>query len=68
MATGTVKWFNPEKGFGFILPNDGGKDIFVHRTAVQAAGLQTLADGTKVQYDLEDKNGKMSAVNLQVQD
>lgn len=68
MATGTVKWFNPEKGFGFILPNDGGKDIFVHRTAVEAAGLRGLADGAKVQYDLEDKNGKVSAVNLQVQD
>ena len=68
MANGTVKWFNPEKGFGFILPEEGGKDIFVHRTAVEAAGLKGLADGTKVQYDLEDKNGKISAVNLQVQD
>jgi CspA family cold shock protein len=72
MATGTVKWFNPEKGFGFILPDDGGSDVFVHRTAVQSAGLQTLADGTKVKYDLEEKQdregrSKVSAVNLQVQ-
>ncbi len=67
MATGTVKWFNPEKGFGFIQPSEGGQDVFVHRTAVEAAGLRGLNDGAKVQYDLENKNGKTSAVNLQVQ-
>jgi CspA family cold shock protein len=73
MATGTVKWFNPEKGFGFIQPSEGGQDVFVHRTAVEAAGLRTLNDGAKVQYDLETKQDqrsgqtKTSAINLQVQ-
>ncbi|MBN8891502.1 MAG: cold-shock protein, partial [Rhodospirillales bacterium] len=53
MAIGTVKWFNATKGFGFIMPQDGGKDVFVHITAVQAAGLKGLNDGQKVSYDLE---------------
>ncbi|MBI2311282.1 MAG: cold-shock protein [Betaproteobacteria bacterium] len=65
MATGTVKWFNPSKGFGFIQPDDGSKDVFVHISAVQRAGLASLAEGQKVQYDLErGKDGKTSASNL----
>ena len=64
MATGTVKWFNSQKGFGFIEPADGGNDVFVHISAVQAAGLDGLNDNDKVEYDLEDANGKTSAVNL----
>jgi len=66
MATGTVKWFNPTKGFGFIEPDEGGKDVFVHITAVQAAGLQGLDDGQKVSYELADERGKTSAANLKV--
>ena len=66
MAIGTVKWFNPTKGFGFIEPEDGGKDVFVHITAVQAAGLQGLNDGQKVSYELQDERGKTAAANLKV--
>lgn len=67
MAKGTVKWFNTEKGFGFIQPADGGKDIFVHITAVQAAGLQTLQDDQSVEYELIDgRDGRKSAGNLRV--
>ena len=67
MATGTVKWFNPTKGFGFIAPEGGGDDAFVHITAVQAAGLQGLEDNQKVSYELEEgRNGKKSAVNLEL--
>ena len=65
MATGTVKWFNPKKGYGFIAPEEGDKDIFVHITAVQAAGMKKLAEGQKLSYDAEEKDGKVSAVNLQ---
>jgi CspA family cold shock protein len=66
MATGTVKWFNTDKGYGFIAPDAGGGDVFVHITAVQRAGLQSLADGQKVSYELETgRNGKTSAVDLQ---
>ncbi|MCZ0964526.1 cold-shock protein [Paracoccus benzoatiresistens] len=66
MATGTVKWFNTEKGYGFIAPDAGGGDVFVHITAVQRAGLQSLPDGQKVSYELEaGRNGKTSAVDLQ---
>ena len=65
MATGTVKWFNPKKGYGFIAPEEGDKDIFVHITAVQAAGMKMLVEGQKISYDAEDKDGKVSAVNLQ---
>lgn len=67
MATGTVKWFNTTKGYGFITPDAGGADIFVHISAVQAAGLRGLQENQKVSYDLqEDKaKGKTSAVNLQ---
>ena len=66
MPTGTVKWFNAPKGFGFIQTEDGGKDVFVHITAVQAAGMQTLDRDQRVSYELEtDRRGKTSAVNLQ---
>jgi CspA family cold shock protein len=67
MSTGTVKWFNEQKGYGFIQPDDGGKDIFVHISAVQRSGLQGLRDGQKVSYELEAdrRTGKMAAVNLQ---
>ena len=65
MATGTVKWFNSTKGFGFIQPDDGGADVFVHISAVQGAGLQGLNDGQKVSYELQKERGKTAAVNLQ---
>jgi cold shock protein len=65
MATGTVKWFNPTKGFGFIVPSDGSKDVFVHIRAVQRAGLQTLNEGQKVTYELATERGRTAAVNLQ---
>ncbi|GGJ11340.1 cold-shock protein [Neoroseomonas lacus] len=64
MATGTVKWFNATKGFGFIVPQDGGKDVFVHITAVQKAGLTGLDENQKVSYDVENERGKAAAVNL----
>jgi CspA family cold shock protein len=65
MAVGTVKWFNPQKGFGFILPESGGADVFVHISAVEKAGLATLSDGQKVSFDVgADRSGKMSAINL----
>ena len=64
MATGTVKWFNATKGFGFIEPQDGGKDVFVHISAVQAAGLNGLNDGQKVTYDVVAERGKQAAANL----
>lgn len=64
MATGTVKWFNLEKGYGFITPQDGGKDVFLHITAVQAAGLNTVNDGQKVSYDVITERGKQAASNL----
>jgi CspA family cold shock protein len=66
MATGTVKWFNATKGFGFIQPDDGGKDVFVHITAVQKAGLTGLNEGQKVSFDLASDRGKTSAANLKV--
>ena len=65
MATGTVKWFNSTKGYGFIAPDDGGNDVFVHVSAVQASGIGELNENDKVNYDLEDNNGKTSAVNLE---
>ena len=65
MATGTVKWFNPSKGFGFIQADDGSKDVFVHISAVEKAGLATLNEGQKVQYELQKgKDGKTSAGDL----
>jgi cold shock protein len=67
MATGTVKFFNTTKGFGFIAPESGGKDVFVHISAVERAGLRGLADGQKVTFDLEkDRQGRESATNLTV--
>jgi CspA family cold shock protein len=67
MATGTVKWFNPAKGYGFIEPEDGSKDAFVHISAVERAGLSSLAEGQKVSYELQTgQNGKTSAENLSV--
>jgi CspA family cold shock protein len=69
MTTGTVKWFNPTKGFGFIEPEDGSKDAFVHISAVERAGLSGLREGQKVSYDLQrGQNGKSSAENLSVID
>jgi len=65
MTTGTVKWFNPTKGYGFIAPDTGGKDVFVHISAVQKAGLRTLNEGQKLGFDVEtQQNGRMAAVNL----
>ncbi|KCZ92740.1 cold-shock protein [Hyphomonas johnsonii] len=66
MSTGTVKWFNSQKGFGFIQPDAGGADVFVHISAVERAGLATLNDGQKVSYELEkdSRSGKMSAGQL----
>ena len=69
MATGTVKWFNPAKGYGFIEPEDGGKDAFVHISAVERAGLSGLTEGQKVSYELQTgQNGKTSAENLTIVD
>ncbi|MCI3132400.1 cold-shock protein [Phenylobacterium aquaticum] len=65
MATGTVKWFNTTKGYGFIQPDDGGKDVFVHITAVERAGLRGLNDGQKVSFQLKEERGKIAAVDLQ---
>lgn len=68
MATGTVKFFNTTKGFGFIAPEGGGKDVFVHISAVERAGLRGLADGQKVSFDLEqDRQGRSSATNLKTE-
>ena len=65
MANGTVKWFNANKGFGFIEPEDGAKDVFVHASAVESAGLGSLNEGQKVTYDLEDgRDGRQAAGNL----
>ncbi|MBW8880670.1 MAG: cold-shock protein [Asticcacaulis sp.] len=65
MATGTVKWFNSTKGFGFIQPDQGGGDVFVHISAVERAGLRSLNDGQKVSYEIATEKGRSSAVNLQ---
>ena len=67
MATGTVKWFNPRKGYGFIEPEEGDNDVFVHISAVQKSGLDKLTEGQKIEYDLEEqKNGKSAAENIKV--
>jgi CspA family cold shock protein len=65
MATGTVKFFNTQKGFGFIQPVDGGKDVFVHISAVERAGMTSLNEGQKVSYDVVSERGKLAAANLQ---
>jgi CspA family cold shock protein len=66
MAIGTVKWFNTTKGFGFIMPQDGGKDVFVHITAVQAAGMRGLNEGQKLSYEVVMERGKAAATNLKL--
>lgn len=66
MAEGTVKWFNTTKGYGFIQPSSGGNDVFVHISAVQRAGLQGLADGQKVSYELQNERGKTAAVDIKL--
>lgn len=67
MAKGTVKWFNTDKGYGFIQPEDGGKDIFVHITAVQAAGLTSLADNQAIEFELiEGRDGRQNAGEIKV--
>lgn len=65
MPKGTVKWFNPTKGYGFVAPDTGGKDVFVHISAVQKAGLRSLAEGQKITFEIEmQQNGRSAAVNL----
>ena len=66
MASGTVKWFNPTKGYGFIQPSGGGKDVFVHISAVEQAGLSTLNEGQSIEYEIESSRGKESAVKLKI--
>lgn len=66
MATGTVKWFNGTKGYGFIQPDTGGKDVFVHISALERAGLRSLNEGQKVEYEIVSNRGKESAENLKV--
>lgn len=64
--TGTVKWFNPTKGYGFIQPANGGADVFVHISAVQAAGLAEITEGQSLEYEIEENRGKKVAANLKV--
>jgi len=66
MATGTVKWYNSAKRFGFIKPDDGSEDAFVHASALEAAGIFSLDEGQKVQFELAESKGKMSAVNVKL--
>lgn len=66
MANGTVKWFNPAKGYGFIQPEAGGNDVFVHISALERAGISSLAENAKVSYDLATEKGKTSAANLKL--
>jgi CspA family cold shock protein len=64
MPTGTVKWFNATKGYGFIEPSDGGKDVFVHITAVEKAGMRALVEGQKLTFEIANERGKLAATNL----
>ena len=64
MATGTVKWFNDDKGFGFITPDEGGKDLFVHHSAINGSGFRSLADGARVEYESEDGPKGPKAINV----
>lgn len=66
MANGTVKWFNAQKGYGFIQPEEGGKDVFVHISAIERSGIGNLGEGQKVNFDTETQSGKVSAVNLKL--
>ena len=66
MATGTVKWFNPTKGYGFVQPQGGGKDVFVHISAVERGGLSTLNEGAVIEYEIVANKGKESAENIKV--
>ena len=68
MATGTVKWFNPTKGYGFIAPDNGSSDVFVHISAVERAGFNSLNEGQKLSYDLATNKGKTGAANLKLQE
>ena len=68
MATGTVKWFNPTKGFGFIQPDDGGNDVFVHISALESLGIKTLNEGQRVSYELATQRGKTAATNIRLEE
>ncbi|MGE0409669.1 MAG: cold-shock protein [Amphiplicatus sp.] len=66
MATGKVKWYNSQKGYGFIAPDDGGKDVFVHATALETAGIRGLSDGQELSYETSEERGKLSATQLKL--
>ncbi len=66
MATGTVKWFNPTKGYGFVQPDDGGKDLFIHISKLEEKGIKNLQENQKISYDTEDNKGKTSATNIEL--